>query len=327
MASSEGGYVVSVEHVIDNAAAIELWQHADTARVFNHPTWWLAAIAAFGEGRRLRVIRIRQGDTTVAIWPLWLKRLGPKELFARVLEPVGARVTDYCLPLLRHGHAPAHLTELLMREVVNCLDAQTILLWPKLPVAAGIERAVTAFAEAQGLLCVSRDHPCPAMSLPADYAALEKSWSKSHRGDVRRQLRRLSVAGRLELVTARERVDIVALLPRLYAMHTANWRARSGSADLESGPMTNFVANLAATLPLDLIEASEVHLDGAPISCHFGFREPGRLLWYKPTFDVGWANYAPGKAHIALAAQRSIDERMVPFRLPAGHRALQKALV
>lgn len=312
-------YRATTEDGIDEVAALALWQHAATARVFNHPAWWAAAIHAFGAGRRLRVIRIRQGEATVALWPLWLKRLGPKELLTRILEPVGARVTDYCLPLLHRHHDGARLTDLLLREAARGLDAQTLLLWPKLPLDGNHGVDVADLAGALGLLCATTDHPCPAMALPACYGDLERSWGKSHRGDVRRQIRRLGRAGRLELVTARTRAELAAGLPRLYAMHTANWRARSGSADLGAGPMTEFVAALAATLPLQLLEVSEVHLDGVAISCHFGFREPDRLLWYKPTFDVTWSNYAPGKVHVALAAQRSIEEGLRRFDFMQGN--------
>ena len=85
-----------------------------------------------------------------------------------------------------------------------------------------------------------------------------------------------------------------------------------------------FVAALAATLPMNLIEASEVHVDGRVISCHFGFREQHRLLWYKPTFDVAWANYAPGKVHIALAAQRSITEGLSEFDFMQGNEPYKR---
>lgn len=307
-AAHAGDYTASVETTFDPRVAAELWANASWPSVFNHPAWYDAAILAFGADRPLRIVCLRQGATTVAMWPLWLKRLGPRELFARVLEPIGARVTDYCIPLLRQGHAPDLLLTRLLREAAATLDLQTLLLWQKSPMTVDAHAKLPTIAQAQGLFCATLDHPCPAMSLPHDYETLEKRWRKNHRGDVRRQIKRLSTAGRLELVTARTRLDVEAALPRLYAMHTANWRARTGKADFEGRGMADFVTRLASTLPLELIEASEVRLDGAAISCHFGFRDRAALMWYKPAFDVGWAGYAPGKVHIALAARRSIEE-------------------
>jgi CelD/BcsL family acetyltransferase involved in cellulose biosynthesis len=70
---------------------------------------------------------------------------------------------------------------------------------------------------------------------------------------------------------------------------------------------------------MELIDASEVRLDGNPISSHFGFRQADRLLWYKPTFDVAWASYAPGKVHIALAAGHAIAEGRTVFDFMQGN--------
>ena len=56
------------------------------------------------------------------------------------------------------------------------------------------------------------------------------------------------------------------LLPRLIAMHTANWRVRSGHTDFECPQMRAFVTALASDLPLDLIDATELRVDGVPIA-------------------------------------------------------------
>jgi CelD/BcsL family acetyltransferase involved in cellulose biosynthesis len=125
--------------------------------------------------------------------------------------------------------------------------------------------------------------------------------------DVRRQTKRLANEGTPTLFVATSRAEILARLPHLYAMHAKNWGARTGYSEFEQGPMTTFVAQLAAELPLDLLHYSELRLNEQPLSCHFGFRDDGGLLWYKPTYDIAWANFAPGKLHIARAAAWGIE--------------------
>jgi CelD/BcsL family acetyltransferase involved in cellulose biosynthesis len=90
-------------------------------------------------------------------------------------------------------------------------------------------------------------------------------------------------------------------------MHTKNWGTRTGYSEFERGPMATFVAQLAAELPLDLLHYSELRLNNQALSCHFGFRHQNALLWYKPTYDIAWANFAPGKLHIARAAEWGIS--------------------
>jgi CelD/BcsL family acetyltransferase involved in cellulose biosynthesis len=316
--AAAGGYTVAVNGALDDRAALELWDRAQTAVVFNHPAWWRAAVDAFGEQRPLKVLSVWQGGQLIALWPQWVKRLGAREAFARVVEPIGARVTDYCIPLLARGHDPAVLLDLLMRRATALLDVQTLLLWPKVPMTPELGAPITQAAQTYGGLCKTYERPCAAMSLPERYDDLEKRWSKSHRGDLRRQTRRLGAAGRLELIQMTDRAQIRAMLPRLYAMHTANWRSRTGFSELESSPMTVFVARLADTLPVQLMDASEVRLDGVAIASHFGFRHERTILWYKPTFDVAWANYAPGKVHIALAAKAAIEAGVVKIDFMQG---------
>jgi CelD/BcsL family acetyltransferase involved in cellulose biosynthesis len=318
------GYRTTSEAILDEGATLELWADAATASVFNHPAWWLAAIEAFGKGRRLVVSRVRYGDTTVALWPFWIKRLGLKEAMARVIEPVGARVTDYCMPLLHREHNTPEVLKLLLQQAIRQLDVQSILLLPKVPAAAEHAATLAAFAARHGLLLQSYGRSCPAMALPATYDELELRWSNSHRGDVRRQIRRLRRAGTLKLVTARSRPELEEFLPRLCAMHAENWQARTGFSDLRSGPMAAFLATLAARLPLEMIAASELRLNSVAIAMHFGFRERNSLLWYKPTFSFAWANYAPGKVHVALAAQNAIATGLDKFDFIQGNEPFKR---
>jgi CelD/BcsL family acetyltransferase involved in cellulose biosynthesis len=293
---------------LDQAAAAALWARAATASVFNHPVWWAAALAAFGVGRRLSVLRVTHADggQLVGLWPLWEKRLGPKEGFVRILEPVGARVTDYVMPLIDAAADQAAVMQQLFAGVYQQLGGSSVFLWSKMPVGKAAAKSVEQSCSDLGLLSFTRERPCPVMELPASYAELQQRWSKSHRGDVRRQVKRLAEKGPSWLFVARTRSEILARLPHLYTMHTKNWGTRTGFSEFERGPMAIFVAQLASEMPLELLHYSELRLNNQALSCHFGFRDKRALLWYKPTYDIAWANYAPGKLHIARAAEAGI---------------------
>jgi CelD/BcsL family acetyltransferase involved in cellulose biosynthesis len=295
---------------LDQAAAADLWARAATASVFNHPAWWMAALAAFGRGRRLSVLTItvpRAGmpDRLVGLWPLWWKRLGPKEGFTNVLEPVGARVTDYVMPLIDAAADQATVLQTLLAGVDQLLGSGSVFLWPKAPDDLAARDDVDQACGARGLLAFTRERPCPVMELPTNYEVLQQRWTKSHRGDVRRQVKRLAERGHCTLF-ATARSEILARLPHLYTMHTKNWGTRTGYSEFERGPMATFVAQLAADMPMDLLHYSELRLNDLALSCHFGLRDGAALLWYKPTYEIAWANYAPGKLHIARAAEWGI---------------------
>jgi CelD/BcsL family acetyltransferase involved in cellulose biosynthesis len=273
---------------LDQAAAAALWARAATASVFNHPVWWAAALAAFGVGRRLSVLRVTHADggQLVGLWPLWEKRLGPKEGFVRILEPVGARVTDYVMPLIDAAADQAAVMQQLFAGVYQQLGGSSVFLWSKMPVGKAAAKSVEQSCSDLGLLSFTRERPCPVMELPASYAELQQRWSKSHRGDVRRQVKRLAEKGPSWLFVARTRSEILARLPHLYTMHTKNWGTRTGFSEFERGPMAIFVAQLASEMPLELLHYSELRLNNQALSCHFGFcygtsqrtTSPGRTM-------------------------------------------------
>jgi CelD/BcsL family acetyltransferase involved in cellulose biosynthesis len=306
--TAPSSYRVAVDASLDDDGARSLWGEAAHASAFNHPVWWRAAIDAFGRKRRLLVIRVRHGDATVGLWPFWRKRLGPSEGFAGIVEPAGARVTDYCTPLLQRDHATPAVLQMMLQAISAEVGPATLLLLPKVPQHVFSTEMVRQFAGQRGLLLDIRPRPCPGIELPATYDALEQRWSSNLRADVRRRIRRLDEAGKLEFVTAGTREEIRSMLPRLFAMHVANWSARTGFSDLATDAMPRFIEAVAAGLPMTSLSATEVRLNGVPISCHFGFRDHRAMLWYKPAFDIAWANHAPGKVHIAMAARQCIAD-------------------
>lgn len=299
-------YELAIDVRLDDAALDELWRDAATASVFNHPAWWRAATAAFGAKRPLLVVTARRDGVLMGAWPFWSKVLGPRETFARIVEPVGARVTDYVMPLVRRGHDVTQVTAALLRALKPELDARTVLLWSKAPAEDAARNAVAlAFGDRCGLVHESH-RTCYAAPLAATYAALEASWSKRQRGDVRRQIRRLEGFGGARLHRTIPRREIAERLPYLFQIHRLSWGARTGQSEFASGPMGDFLLELAARLPEDRLHYSELVLQDRPISAHFGFIEDRRILWYKPAFDIAWQSYSPGKIHIAEAARWGI---------------------
>jgi CelD/BcsL family acetyltransferase involved in cellulose biosynthesis len=300
-------YRVSIDEALDIGTATALWDRASTAIVFNHPAWWQAVLATFGEGRRSIITTVRRDNEIVAIWPFWEKSLGARESFARVIEPVGARVSDYVMPLVANGHPVAEITGLMLKALEHELDPRTLLLWPKAPMIEDCDAATaTAFAGRSALIHRSL-RACPYLPLAETYAAQEAAWSKRQRGDVRRQFKRIGQFGDFSLTVYNRRDEIVARLPYLIRIHLASWVARTGISEFENGPMGAFIFRLAETLPERLMHYSEATLVDRPVSAHLGFRYGDRILWYKPAFDIAWQNYSPGKLHIALAARWAIE--------------------
>ncbi len=68
----------------------------------------------------------------------------------------------------------------------------------------------------------------------------------------------------------------------------------------------------------DMLETGLIHFSvlkcgDDPIHWHYGFLHNNRLHYYKPTYDVSWSNYSPGKVHVAYLIEECIKNRIRYF--------------
>ena len=301
------GFHASNSSEFDYDAALALWNNAQTASVFNHPGWWKAAIHCYGEGRRLYAIAVSVGSELCGYWLLWEKRLGPKDAFVRVIEPVGARHTDYIMPLVARGYDRRVVIGAMLDALKPRLGADAILLWPKAEGADGADGAIGA-AFADGNFLVHRKiRRCPRMTLPVSYEELKSRWSRNHRTQLRRRKKRLREIGELTYFVAQSREEIAAGYDRMMALHRANWDKRSAGSEFHKTGNVCFVETVAQGLPLDLIHYSEVRVGGRAVSCNLDFRLGDEVLLYKGAFDINYSRYSPGMVHLAMHAEWAIE--------------------
>jgi CelD/BcsL family acetyltransferase involved in cellulose biosynthesis len=107
------------------------------------------------------------------------------------------------------------------------------------------------------------------------------NWFTAH-GDVR--FRHLSSEG-----------EIQSMLPVFFEQHVRRYRAAGRASLFETPKQQAFYWALAAALhSADWLLFSVVEFNGQPIAFHFGFDYFGSIIWYKPSFDVKYAEHSPG---------------------------------
>ncbi len=161
----------------------------------------------------------------------------------------------------------------------------------------------------------------------ASYGSLDEllaGKSKKHRGDVRRQQRRLAEQGDLDLRVFDARSGRAAI-EELNAMAEAYERlhADTPSAGLfrMAGTMDFYRRLLSELLPAGLVHFSVLRVGGRPVSWHLGFLHRGVLHYYKPTYEADLANYSPGKVHFALLIEEAIAKGWRTVDLGGGTEA------
>lgn len=130
----------------------------------------------------------------------------------------------------------------------------------------------------------------------------------SHRGDVKRQIRRLGQIGALTMRIFRpiEKEDAQEELSRFFKAYECQWNPEEKHKD-ELKETQKFLGYLIDDiLETGLIHFSVLKCGGDSIHWHYGFLHNNRLHYYKPTYDVSWSNYSPGKVHVAYLIEHCI---------------------
>lgn len=133
--------------------------------------------------------------------------------------------------------------------------------------------------------------------------------SGSHRGDVKRQIRRLAAKG--ELSVRRFEIDEIEeaenALRRFFIAYDGQW-APKGLHAFESPLGRSFLEGvLRDLLPTGLLHFSVLYCGDTPIHWHLGFVFRDRFYFYKLASDQQWSNYSPGKVHTAFLIEYCID--------------------
>lgn len=113
--------------------------------------------------------------------------------------------------------------------------------------------------------------------------------------------------------------EIRALLPRFMDMHTREWQQKSGRPQFSWAAARRFFEYMiddmggSGSLRLDLLR-----FNGEMVAAHFGFHDEQRFYFYKPCFDLDYAEHCPGKVLMAYMIQWAAEHGLVEFDLLRG---------
>ncbi len=282
------------------------WRSLLTEAAFPSPfmswTWQAAWFDAFGGGRRLRLLCVRDGRGDLAgLLPLYEERPGVLRIlggvdvsdYLDVIAPAGAE-EEVWAALLEH-HAGATWDLHAIRAV-----SPTVTLLPALAPSYGRSAAVTV------------EECCPVLALPPSWEAYLAALPGKQRHEIerkRRRLRRELPDARVASYTSPEDIE-----PRLGTFFELHRRSRTGKARFMDARMERFfraaISGLAARgmARLWLLEA------GSPaIAAFVSLEWPGAVGLYNSGFDVGMAALSPGIVLLANVIRDAIGRGVPRF--------------
>ena len=279
------------------------------------PPWLKAWWTTFGAGWAPRIMGVRQGAELIGIAPL------------RVLEGEARfigdpDVCDYLDFIVAPGRDPEFfrvLIEALRQQGIRHMDlgpvrADSAVMRELPPVA---ERLACEFSS-------EREDVSYELALPANWEAYLGLLKGTERHEIRRKLRRLEEAARIEFRRVEDPIEVRRSMDTFLRLFGAN---RSDKAAFMTSRRTRFFRSLAeATAEAGLLTLSFLELDGKPAAAVMCFHDPSTVYLYNNGYDNRFRSLSVGVLSKVLCIREAIREGKKRFDFLKGPEAYKRRL-
>lgn len=268
---------------------------------FARPGWFSAWWSAFGAGDPVVVTTTRRGR---------LRGVLPLRRGAGILaSPTNAHTPAF--GLLAEDSAAA-------RDLASWLFAQR----PRRVQLDYLDSADPGVPELYGAAAASGHRVLRTVVQRSPYAVLVPGEDVDRRlgakaaGNLRRNLRRLQEAGRVEVRVDAAPRDLDRLLEEGFRVESSGWKAQRGTAILSSSTTRRFYTALARwASDAGLLRLGFVRLDGRAIAFAFALQDAAAFYLLKGGYDPTHRRFAPGKLMFRSLMARAVASGAQRFEL------------
>jgi CelD/BcsL family acetyltransferase involved in cellulose biosynthesis len=276
-------------------------------------SWW----DAFGSSGELLLLLCYSGSQLVGIAPMMETQAHARVWPARrEIRFIGSanNASDYCDFLIDRAF-PGALDVLLNEICINPSQADCLHLTNMQGHSATQAAIRRFFRRRQSSFVVERDQVAPCRILgnePEDRKATNKSSLRRHYNWFRK-------AGDLRFHRCASQSEIYQYLDRFFDQHLARREFAGTYSQFQCPDQRDFFVNLVESLfPQGWLKFDVLLFNGEPLAFHFGFEYRNRFIWYKPTFDVAYANRSPGEVLIKSLLEDAVNRGLEEFDFTVG---------
>jgi CelD/BcsL family acetyltransferase involved in cellulose biosynthesis len=284
------------------------WQRLHAASAFRAPftswAWQTTWFGAFGEGRRLQLLRLDDGvGDPAGVLPLYEESPGVLALVG------GVDVSDYLDVVCPAGTEGDVWTALLESR------ATSPVVWDlhAIRAASPTVDALRTLAPAHGLRVEQEvEERCPVLDLPATWEAYLAKLTGKHRHELTRKIRRFEreVPGARVTSVASED-DVAARMGDFLTLHRAS---RVGKSRFMDERMERFFrTSLGALARAGQVRLWFLERDTGAVATFICLEWPGCVGLYNSGFDPALASVAPGIVLLAHVIRDALDRRLPRF--------------
>jgi CelD/BcsL family acetyltransferase involved in cellulose biosynthesis len=266
----------------------DLVAHNETNSIFQTYEWFDAWWQTFGGAHQLFFLLLRREGRVIGFGAMMLRNVS---WGGRRLEFVGTGNADYQDFVLPHDK-PAAMVSLCKFLRVHSMRWRSAWLCNVPSQSSTLDELHKAGAGSKLYFVQEAQLRCPALRLEDDRPGAEKLLKKY---SLKRPLNWFSSRGEVRFRNVSALSEIQSMLPAFFDQHARRWHAAGRPSLFDASSQRTFYLALAAALhSAGWLLFSVVEFNGQPIAFHFGFDYFGSIIWYKPSFEVQYAEHSPG---------------------------------
>lgn len=273
------------------------------ASPFLWPGWMKAWWHAFGAGR-LQILTVYQNGHLAGVLPL-------RRLRGALRSTTNAHTPLFGF-LAANEAAASKLAQALFSQNASRIDLSHLLaedIGLFLTRAAGDARRYRVFTESIPAL--------PYVAIDGtSWDAYEKGLHKNHRGDSRRQRRRLEEKGHLTLDVRDGTEGLNGLLEEGFRVESSGWKGAEGTS-IKAHPATRrFYTEVARwASERDWLRLAFLRLDGRALAFDYCLELDRTHYLLKTGYDPAYERFSPGKVLRYLMLVRAFSEGLAAYEL------------
>ncbi|KKL89659.1 hypothetical protein LCGC14_1912480 [marine sediment metagenome] len=296
---------------------MNLVMESSSCWVFSTPQWADAWLDAFKDNHKFGLALAYDGKDLIGILPVLLDYSDWKFLFSRRLTPVNGMRGDYFSPIIKKGMEHETTIKLICKIFVH-FRKKGVIVFPHIPIDHPCFLIIKNYFKDNDISWVEVPTICPRLIFLSSYDATEKSFKASHRGDIRRQKRRLGKLGELSLVKITDPSEAKRYLDEFVQVYDMRWRTTGHRSIFQDNRVIKFYENLIDNLINSYLNFSLLKVGEEVVSYHFGFQFGEWLYWYKPTYKLKYQNMSPSKIHLSMLVEEGISNGLRGLDLLSG---------
>jgi CelD/BcsL family acetyltransferase involved in cellulose biosynthesis len=265
--------------------------------IFILPPWLQAWWQVFGAGTENYIRTMRQGESIIGIAPL--RKQGDSVLFIGDID-----VCDYVDFIIEPGRESDFFNVLLddlAKSGIKHLDLQHVR-----PESAAMQILVPLAAARGNEVITTREDVNVEMDLPSNWDNYLESLSTKQRHEVRRKLRRLEEAGKIEYRQVRDTASVPATMDAFFKMFV---ESRRDKAAFLTGQREAFFRLLSTNMAeAGLLHLGVLELDTKPVAQIICFDYNNCVFLYNSGYNPDYVSLSAGLLSKVLEIKDNIEK-------------------